>query len=180
GMYIISSKRGTFFFADTTINRDPSAEELVEITLLAARAVRFLQREPRIAMLSYSNFGSNQDELSQKVRKATEILQSTNPNLVVDGEIQANIALRTDLLREFYAFSPLAESGANTFIFPDLASANIGYKLVQEIAESEAIGPVLLGVDKPAHILQMGCSVREIVNMTAISVMDAQAKNLFL
>jgi len=180
GMYIINTKRGSFFFADTTINKNPTAQQLEEIALLASRAVKFLKRTPRIAMLSYSNFGSNPDEFTNKIVAATKSLNSKYPDLIVDGDIQANMALRPDLLQEFYPFSSLAESGANTFVFPDLASANIGYKLVQELSDCEVIGPVLLGLKKPAHVLQLGASVREIVNMTALAVMDAQANNEFL
>lgn len=179
GLYILNTKRGLFFFADTTINKQPTTEQLVEIAELTVRAVRFFNIQPRVALLSYSNFGSNRDTTSQKIQQATLILQQKHPNLILDGDIQANFAMRTDLLQEFFPFSQLAQTGANTFIFPDLTSANIAYKLIQEIGGIEAIGPVLLGLNKPVHILQMGSSVREIVNMISIAVVDAQSKNEF-
>jgi malate dehydrogenase (oxaloacetate-decarboxylating)(NADP+) len=130
-------------------------------------------------MLSFSNFGSNRDPLCQKVAEATRMLHQQMPDVLVDGDIQANIALRPDLMQEFFPFNALAEKGANTFIFPNLASANISYKLLQELGDLEAIGPVLLGLRRPAHVLQMGCSVREIVNMAAIAVVDAQSDNTY-
>jgi malate dehydrogenase (oxaloacetate-decarboxylating)(NADP+) len=179
GLYILNSKRGIFLFADCTMNRDPDENRLVDIAMLTARAARFLNIEPRVAMLSYSNFGSNRDPLTEKVARATAKLKAKMPDLIVDGEIQANIALRPDLMQEFFPFNALAEKGANTFIFPGLASANIAYKFLQEIGEVEAIGPVLMGLKKPVHVLQMGCSVREIVNMVAVCVVDAQSSNEF-
>ncbi|TAH25522.1 MAG: NADP-dependent malic enzyme [Cytophagales bacterium] len=174
GMYIIINKTGTFFFADTTVNVNPSAEELADITNLTARGVKFFDIEPRIAMLSYSNFGSANGEIPNKVAQAVKIVHQKYPTLVVDGDIQANIALDTKLQQEVYPFSRLAKDGANTFIFPELASGNIAYKLLQEIGGAEAIGPVLMGMAKPVHVLQLGSSVREIVNMVAIAVVDAQ------
>lgn len=179
GLYVLNTKRGLFFFADTTFNKQPTADQLVEITELTVRAVRFFNAQPRVALLSYSNFGSNRDSTSEKIQQATQILKQRHPKLILDGEIQANFALRTDLLQEFFPFSELAATGANTFIFPDLTSANIAYKLIQEIGGIEAIGPVLLGLNKPVHILQMGSSIREIVNMISIAVVDAQSKNEF-
>lgn len=178
GMYILSNKKGTFFFADTTVNINPSAEELAEITKLTARGVRFFDVEPRIAMLSYSNFGSAQGEVPDKVAKAVKIVKQAMPNLIVDGDIQANIAIDTKLQQEVYPFSALAAEGANTFVFPNLTSGNISYKLLQEIGGTEAIGPVLMGMAKPVHILQLGSSVREIVNMVTIAVVDAQQQDL--
>lgn len=174
GMYIMLTKKGTFFFADTTLNVNPDENALVDIATLSARAVRFFDTEPRIAMLSYSNFGSSEGVLPLKVAKATEIMKQKFPDLIIDGEVQANIALNKDLHKELYPFSSLAEHGANTLIFPDLASGNIAYKLMMEIGGAETIGPVLMGMKKPVHVLQLGSSVREIVNMVAIAVVDAQ------
>ena len=174
GMYIILNKKRTFFFADTTVNVDPSAEELAEIIDLTARGVRFFDIEPRIAVLSYSNFGSSKGEIPDKTREAVRLARQNNPGLIVEGDIQANVALDIALQRETYPFSALIEGGANTLIFPNLAAGNIAYKLLMEIGGAEAIGPILLGMKKPVHILQLGSSIREIVNMAAIAVVDAQ------
>ncbi|SDK62055.1 malate dehydrogenase (oxaloacetate-decarboxylating)(NADP+) [Catalinimonas alkaloidigena] len=174
GMYIVNSARGAYFFADTTVNANPSAEELVDIIGLTANAVRFFDTEPRIALLSYSNFGSAPGYVPEKMAFATQLAQEKYPDLQIEGEMQANIALNTDLQRENYPFSCLAETGANTLIFPDLASGNIAYKLLQEMGGADVIGPILIGMQKPVHILQLGSSVREIVNMAAIAVADAQ------
>jgi malate dehydrogenase (oxaloacetate-decarboxylating)(NADP+) len=175
-MYIIVNKKGPFFFADTTININPTAEELVDITLLTASAVRKFGIVPRVALLSYSNFGSSDGEESKKMRKAVAILHEKYPDLIVDGELQANFALNTELIGEQFPFSELGKTSANTLIFPNLSSGNIAYKLMQEMAGAEAIGPVLLGLNKSMHILQLGSSVREIINMITISVVDAQSK----
>ncbi|ELR69729.1 NADP-dependent malic enzyme [Fulvivirga imtechensis AK7] len=180
GMYIISNKKGTFFFSDTTVNVNPTAEELVDIIGMTARGVRFFGIEPRVAVLSYSNFGSSKGEVPTKAQRAVRLTKEKFPDLVIDGDIQANVALSTQIQQENYPFSELAENGANTLIFPNLASGNIAYKLVMEIGGAEAIGPVLLGMKRPVHILQLGSSIREIINMTAIAVVDAQLyqKNL--
>ncbi|RAK68447.1 NADP-dependent malic enzyme [Hymenobacter edaphi] len=177
GMYIVLHRKGPFFFADTTVNIDPTAEQLVDIIGLTARAVRFFDTEPRIAVLSYSNFGSNTGPLPDKMRRATELAKRRFPDLILDGEMQANTALNRHLLQEHYPFSELAEKGANTLIFPGLTSGNIAYKVLQEIGGAEVIGPVLMGMRKPVHILQLGASVRDIVNITAIAVSDAQTYN---
>ena len=174
GMYIIINKKGTFFFADTTVNRNPNAEELVDIIGLTARGVRFFDYSPRIGVLSYSNFGSSTGEVPEKTALATRLAKEKYPDLLIEGDIQANIALDTELQKEMYPFSQLAEKGANTLVFPDLASGNIAYKLLMEIGGAEAIGPILMGMGKPVHILQLGSSIREIVNMVAIAVVDAQ------
>ncbi|MBS1505781.1 MAG: NADP-dependent malic enzyme [Bacteroidetes bacterium] len=174
GMYIIMNKKGTFFFADCTVNVDPSADELADIIGLASRGVKFFDIEPRVAMLSYSNFGSSKGVLPEKTREAVRIAKEKYPNLILDGDIQANVAFDTELQQEIYPFSALAKQGANTLIFPNLASANIAYKLLMEIGGAEAIGPILLGMKKPVHVLQLGSSIREIVNMAAIAVVDAQ------
>lgn len=174
GMYIISNSKGNFFFADTTVNLNPTAEELVDIIGLTARVVKFFDTEPRIAMLSYSNFGSARGEVPEKAAKAVELARAKWPELVIDGDIQANVALNKDLLRENYPFSSLAKNPANTLIFPDLDSGNIAYKLLMELGGAEAIGPVLMGMNKSVHVLQVGSSVRDIFNMVAIAVVDAQ------
>lgn len=174
GMYIIINKRGTFFFADTTVNVEPTAQELAEIVELTARGVRFFDIEPRIGVLSYSNFGSSKGQVPDKTREAVRIAKAKNPDLVVEGDIQANVALNTQIQQETFPFSELANEAANTLIFPNLTAGNIAYKLLMEIGGAEAIGPVLLGMKKPVHILQLGSSIREIVNMAAIAVVDAQ------
>ncbi len=176
GMYIIITKKQPYFFADTTVNINPSVQDLVDITVLTAETVKQFNLQPRIAMLSYSNFGSAEGEEVEKIRKVVEILQKQYPGLIVDGEVQANFALNKRLMKEQFPFSELAEKSANTMIFPNLLSGNIAYKLMQEMGEAEAIGPVLLGMRKAVHILQMGSSVREIVNMVTIGVIDAQSK----
>jgi malate dehydrogenase (oxaloacetate-decarboxylating)(NADP+) len=174
GMYIILNKKGTFFFADCTVNVDPTPEELVGIIGLTSRGARFFETDPRVAVLSYSNFGSSKGVIPDKTREAVRLARKKYPNLIIEGDIQANVALDVELQRELYPFSELSKEGANTLIFPNLASANIAYKLLMEIGGAETIGPILLGMKKPVHILQLGSSIREIVNMTAIAVVDAQ------
>jgi malate dehydrogenase (oxaloacetate-decarboxylating)(NADP+) len=176
GMYMISNKQGNFFFADTTMNVEPTAQELVDITVLTAQAVRQFNIVPRIALLSYTNFGSAEGPLPEKVREAVSILHRDYPGLIVDGDLQANFALNNELLKEVFPFSELVGKKVNTLIFPNLASGNIAYKMMQELGGAEAIGPILLGMKKPVHILQLGSSVREIVNMVTIAVMDAQTR----
>ncbi len=177
GMYIILTKEGPLFLSDCTVNKNPTSEELVKITLQTVSAVKGFKMEPNIALLSYSNFGSVSDENSLKVRKAVKILHEQYPDLRVDGEIQANIALDQELMKESFPFSRLLGKRVNTLIFPNLESANIAYKLLHKTSGFETIGPVLNGMNKPAHVLQMGSSVNEIVNMIMISVMDAQNNN---
>jgi malate dehydrogenase (oxaloacetate-decarboxylating)(NADP+) len=176
GMYILNTKAGPFFFADTTMNVNPTVQELVDITVLTANSVKQFNITPRIALLSYSNFGSAEGELPNKVRDAVDLLHRNYPGMIVDGEMQANFALNNELLKEQFPFSDLVDKKVNTLIFPNLASGNIAYKLIQEMGGAEAIGPVLIGMKKPVHILQLGSSVREIVNMVTIAVIDAQAK----
>jgi len=176
GMYIMNTKQGPYFFADTTMNVDPSVQDLVDITVLTANSVKQFNITPRIALLSYSNFGSAEGEVPNKMREATEILHKNYPGMIVDGEMQANFALNDELMKEQFPFSDLADKKVNTLIFPNLASGNIAYKLIQEMGGAEAIGPVLIGMKKPVHIVQLGSSVREIVNMVTIAVVDAQAK----
>lgn len=173
-MYIMLTKKGPFFFADTTVNMNPSTETLVEIAVQTAQAVRAFNIEPRIAMLSYTNFGSTEGNIPIKVRDAVAILHRDYPDLIVDGDMQANFAINNEMLSEHFPFSKLVGAPANTLIFPYLTASNIAYKLIQELAGAEAIGPILMGLDKSIHVLQMGSSVNEIVNMTAIAVIDAQ------
>lgn len=177
GMYVIFSKEGPVFFADTTVNHNPSAEEIVDITLMVSKAVKNLKINPRIALLSYSNFGSANGDDPEKMRKAVSILHKEHPNMVVDGEMQANFAFNQELLEEFFTFSDLNGKKPNTFIFPNLSAGNIAYKMIQEMTNAEVIGPILLGMKKSFHVLQIGCSVREIVNMVKIAVLDAQTKS---
>jgi malate dehydrogenase (oxaloacetate-decarboxylating)(NADP+) len=174
GMYILISKDGPMFFADTTININPTVEEIIDITLLVAKTVKQYKIEPKIALLSYSNFGSNEGEDAIKMREASKILHQKHPELIVDGELQANFAVNKELINDFFPFSMLSGNSANTLIFPSLSSGNIAYKLVQEMSQNEAIGPVLLGMKKPVHVLQIGSSVREILNMITLGVVDVQ------
>ncbi len=176
GMYIVQTLKGPLFFADTTVNEDPTAEDIVEITLRVADAISQMKITPRIALLSYSNFGSAKGKDPQKMAKAAEILQRDHPHLLVDGELQANFALNNEMMQENFPFSKLVGHQVNTLIFPNLSAGNIAYKLLQESAGCEVIGPVLLGMNHSYHILQMGCSVREIINMIRIAVVDAQFK----
>jgi malate dehydrogenase (oxaloacetate-decarboxylating)(NADP+) len=177
GMYILMTKKGPLFLADTTINFDPTVEELVEITELAAKEVEKFNIKPRIALLTYSNFGSVPNgPAAMKMRQAVDILKKKHPKMIVDGEMQAHLAFDTELLKENHPFSDLADGAANTLIFPNLSSANIAYNLVKEVAGIEKIGPIMLGLKKPVQVLQLGASVREIVNMVAISVVDSEKK----
>jgi malate dehydrogenase (oxaloacetate-decarboxylating)(NADP+) len=176
GMYIMMTKRGPIFLADTTVNVDPTPQEIAEITLMVAAKIRRLKVQPKVALLSYSNFGSSNGKDPEKMRKAAAILHEEHPALIVDGEVQANFALNNELMLEKFAFSHLANRKVNTFIFPNLSSGNIVYKMLQEMTNSEAIGPVLLGMKKSVHVLQLGSSVREIVNMVKIAVIEAQYK----
>lgn len=177
GMYILATKRGPMFLADTTVNIDPTAEDIAEITALVAKQVRRLNIQPRIALLSYSNFGSSQTPDAIKMSKAVKLIKERYPTLIVDGEIQANFALNNEMLVDKFDFSALANKKVNTLIFPSLAAGNIAYKLLQEMVEDvEAIGPILLGTRKSIHVLQLGSSVREITNMIKVAVLDAQTK----
>ena len=177
GMYILNTKRGPLILADTTVNMDPTAEEIAEITNLVAKKVRRLNIHPRIALLSYSNFGASQGKDSVKMAKAVRIIKDKYPTLIVDGEIQANFALNNDLLVEKFPFSDLVNKNVNTLIFPNLSSGNIAYKLLQEMGDDvDAIGPILVGMNKSIHVLQLGSSVREILNMVKVAVVDAQIR----
>lgn len=176
GMYVMVTKRGPLFLADTTVNVDPTAEEIAGITELVAKTIRRFKVVPKIALLGYSNFGSATGKDPEKMQKAVQLLKESNPNLIVDGEIQANFALNNEMMQEKFGFSTLANKSVNTLIFPNLSSGNIAYKLMQEMTEAEAIGPILLGLKKSIHVMQLGSSVREIVNMVKIAVVDAQNK----
>jgi malate dehydrogenase (oxaloacetate-decarboxylating)(NADP+) len=177
GMYIMLTKKGPLFLADTTVNFNPTAEELADITLLVAKEVKSLGITPRIAMLSYSNFGSSDTPEAITVRNARAIVKQRNPSLIVDGEVQGIVAFNKEILRENYPFSELVDNGnVNTLIFPNLSAGNIAYNLLQEVGEADAIGPVLLGLKKPVHVLQLGSSTRSILNMVMIAVIDAQYK----
>ncbi len=176
GMYLMLTKQGPIFLADTTVNMNTSVDDLVDITTIVAKSVQKFNITPRVAMLSYSNFGSSETENPIKVREAVQKLHEKCPDLIVDGEMQANFALNANLLKDNYPFSTLVGEAANTLIFPNLDSGNAAYKILQEIGGAEAVGPILIGMKKPVHILQLGSSVREIVNMITIAVVDAQSK----
>jgi malate dehydrogenase (oxaloacetate-decarboxylating)(NADP+) len=178
GMYIMLTKRGPLFLADTTVNFNPTADELADITLLVAKEVRAFGITPRIAMLSYSNFGSSETPEAITMREARLKVKQKNPSLVVDGEIQGILAFNRETLKENYPFSELANSeDVNTLIFPNLSAGNIAYNLLQEVGGADSIGPILLGLRKPVHVLQLGASVRDIINMVVIAVVDAQMKS---
>jgi len=176
GMYIMLTSKGPLFLADTTVNFNPTAEELANITLLVAKEVRSFGITPRVAMLSYSNFGSSNTPEARLVREATDIVKKKSPSLVVDGEIQGIMAFNKEILKDNYPFSELLKGDVNTLMFPNLSAGNIAYNLLQEVGGADSIGPVLLGLNKPVHVLQLGSSVRSIFNMVLISVIDAQMK----
>ncbi|MBC7744917.1 MAG: NADP-dependent malic enzyme [Flavobacterium sp.] len=176
GMYMMLTKKGPVFFGDTTVNENPTAEELVDISILLDRSVKKFNISPRLALLSYSNFGSNEGEVPEKTREAVKIMHTRYPEIVVDGEMQANFAMNANLLKDNFPFSILNGAPANVLVFPNLESGNIAYKLLQELGDAEAVGPILLGLKKPVHVLQLGSSVREIVNMVTIAVVDVQSR----
>jgi malate dehydrogenase (oxaloacetate-decarboxylating)(NADP+) len=176
GMYITLTKQGPLFLADTTVNFNPTAEELCDITLITAKQVQQFNVTPRIAMLSYSNFGSSPTPEAMLVRDAVQMVKKRAPQLVVDGEIQASLAFNAEIIRDNFPFSDLVDGGVNTLIFPNLSAGNIAYNLLMEVAAFDTIGPVLMGLNKPVHILQLGSTVRQIVNMVAVAVVDAQWK----
>ncbi len=175
GLYMLVFKNQTFFIGDATVNIEPSAEDLAEIALLTAEKVRQFDIEPRIALLSFSNFGSTPHPLAQKVQRAVSLVKKAAPGLVIDGEMQADTAVVPDIVNELYPFSTLKE-GANTLICPDLTSANIAYKLLTRLGGATAIGPMLLGIRKPVYLLIPGNDVSDIVNITALAVCDVQQK----
>ncbi|ADQ16435.1 allosteric NADP-dependent malic enzyme [Leadbetterella byssophila DSM 17132] len=173
GMYILMSRFGPLFLADTTVNFDPEVEDLVQIAEITSDMVKQLNIKPRIAFLTYSNFGSVPNgPAPMRLRKAVDILRKKHPDMIVDGEMQAHLAFDTELLKEHHPFSSLADGPANVLIFPNLSSANIAYNLLKEVAGIEKVGPLLLGLKKPIQVLQLGATVREIVNLTAISVLE--------
>ncbi len=173
GVYLVTTRQRVLFFADTTVNIDPDAQTLAEIALLTARLAQGFEITPRIAMLSFSNFGSVRHPRTDKVRHAVEILRQREPTLHVDGEMQANTALVADILNGTYPFNKLGTE-ANILIFPSLEAGNIGYKLVQQLAQAEVVGPILVGMRKPVHVLQRGDEVKDIVNLAALAVLEAQ------
>lgn len=174
GMYVVMNKKGTFFFADTTINHTPNTRTLIDTTLLTVNEVRKFNIEPVVALVSYSNFGSTRTGSPQEVRDAVSYLHKEYPELIVDGEMQANYAFNKQMRMEKFPFSKIGNRDVNTIIFPNLSSGNIAYKMMMEITDAEIIGPILLGIKKPINVLQMGASIREIVNMAAITAIGAQ------
>jgi malate dehydrogenase (oxaloacetate-decarboxylating)(NADP+) len=173
---IMMTKRGPLFLSDTSINIDPSAKELAKIAQMTSSIIKMFGLEPVMAMVSFSNFGSSNNERASKVREAVSFLHRHYPDMIVDGELQTDFALNDEMLRERFPFSKLVGKKVNTLIFPNLDSANITYKLLKELNDADSIGPIMMGMRKPAHILQLGASVDEIVNMSAVAVVDAQNK----
>ncbi|MGH9397015.1 MAG: NADP-dependent malic enzyme [Terriglobia bacterium] len=174
GVYVIVTKRDIYFFADTTVNIDPSAEDLAEIAWLAAEVARDFNVEPRVAMLSFSNFGSTRHPFTEKMRRATELVKQQFPDICADGEMMADTAVVPEIIEDEYPFSTL-KGGANVLVFPGLEAANIAYKLMMRLGGAEALGPILMGLSKPVHVLQRGATVEEIVNMAAIAVAHGHA-----
>ncbi len=175
GVYmLITPKRDIYFLADCTVNIEPSSEDLAEIAITTAEMARRFNVEPRVAMLSFSNFGSTRHPLAEKVRRAVEIVRSREPNLIIDGEMQADTAVVPEIIESTYPFSTL-KGGANVLVFPNLEAANIAYKLLARIGGAEVIGPILTGTSKPVHVLQRDAEVNDIVNVAAIAAVDAQA-----
>ncbi|HSE48961.1 MAG TPA: phosphate acyltransferase, partial [Terriglobales bacterium] len=171
---MVTRKGEIYFLADVAVNIDPSAEDLAEIALCAAQQARRFEVEPRVAMLSFSTFGSTRHPLCEKVRRAVDLVRIADPTLIVDGELMADTALSPEVLSESYPFTPLRHEGANVLIFPELQSANIAFKLLARLGGLEAIGPILMGLSKPVHVLPRDCSVETIVNTAALAVVDAQ------
>jgi malate dehydrogenase (oxaloacetate-decarboxylating)(NADP+) len=171
GLFALVFKDRVLFFADPTVNIEPTAEELAEIALLSAEQARRFNVEPRVAMISFSNFGSVRHRFVDKVREATRIVRQRAPELMIDGEMQAATALTPELVDEVFPFSHL-KGQANVLVFPDLQSANAAYQLAHRLAGAEAIGPILMGMKKPVHLLQHGSEVKDIVHMAAIAAVD--------
>jgi malate dehydrogenase (oxaloacetate-decarboxylating)(NADP+) len=178
-VFVIVTKKDVYFFADTHVNIDPTAEDLAEIAVLAAEVAHDFDVEPRVAMLSFSNFGSNHHPQSEKMRRAVELALEINPELMIDGEMMADTALVPEIMEEEYPFSNL-KGGSTVLVFPDLAAANIAYKMMMRIGGAESLGPILMGLSKSVHVLQRGATVEEIVNMAAIAVVDAQKHSVQL
>lgn len=177
GMYIVIAKKDTYFFADCTVNVNPNSEQLAEIAISTADAVKEFDVVPKMALLSFSNFGSAPYPESNKVKDAVKLIKQKRPDLIVDGEMQADAAVVPEIIDKTFPFANL-KGGANVLIFPNLDSANIAYKLMARIGQATVIGPILLGMAKPVHVLQRGASVDDIINMTAIAVVDAESKKL--
>jgi malate dehydrogenase (oxaloacetate-decarboxylating)(NADP+) len=174
GVYVMITKKGDIYFlADATVNIEPSAEDLAEIAIMAAEKARRFNQEPRVAMLSFSNFGSTRHALADKVRRAVDLVRQRAPGLMIDGEMQADTAVTPHIIEETYPFSTL-KGGANVLIFPNLESGNIAYKLLQRVGGAEMIGPLLTGLSRPVHVLQRGSEVNDIVHVAAVAVVDAQ------
>ena len=175
GMYIVIAKNNTYFFADATVNVNPSSEVLAEIAISAADTVKEFDIIPKVAMLSFSNFGSAKYPESQKVKKAVEIVKNQRPDIILDGEMQADTAVVSEIMDNDFPFSPI-RGGANVLIFPNLDAGNIAYKLMARIGQATVIGPILMGMKRPVHVLQRGATVDDIINMTAIAVVEANPK----
>jgi malate dehydrogenase (oxaloacetate-decarboxylating)(NADP+) len=176
GMYMLVFEKHVVFCADTTVNIEPTAEQLAQIGYAASRVTRNFGIEPRIAMLSFSNFGSVRHDEAEKVARAVQLLRQRDPSLIVDGEMQADTALDTEILQRDYPFSAL-KTQANVLVFPNLSAGNIAYKLLDHLGGATAIGPILLGMSRPVHVLERGADVQDIVNMTAVAVVDAQERS---
>ncbi len=176
GLYMMVFKNQTIFIADATVNIEPGPEDLAEIAILSAEKVRQMDMEPRVAMLSFSNFGGTKHPLADKMRLATEIVKRRAPNLIVDGEMQADTAVSPEIISEVYPFTAL-KGAANILICPDLTSANIAYKLLAHLGGAVAIGPMLMGMRKPVYLLIPGSDVSDIVNITAMAVFESQQEN---
>ena len=175
GLYMLVFEKHVVFCSDTTVTIEPTAEQLAQIAYSAARMLKTFGIEPRIAMLSFSNFGSVRHPESERMAKAVQLLHQRDPSLVVDGEMQADTALDEEKLRAMYPFSTLTER-ANVLIFPNLSAGNIAYKLLHHLGGATAIGPILVGMRLPVHVLEAGCDVQSIVNMAAVAVVDAQSR----
>lgn len=177
GMYMMLTKRGPLFFADTTVNFNPTVDELIDITLLTAKEVAQFNIKPRVAMLSYSNYGSSDSPEANVIRETVAKMKRLHPEIIVDGELQGGMAFNKEFLKENYPFSDFVNESPNVLIFPNLAAGNIAYHLLQDLGSAEAVGPILMGLRKPVHVLQLDSTVRQIVNMVAIAVVDAQERN---
>ena len=169
----MTTKHGTYFLADTLINRRPTTETLIDIAKLSYDSVRFFAQDPVIAMVSYSNFGSDNQGSPQKVHEAIEILHEQYPEILIDGEMQMNFALNNKLRDKSYPFNKLKGREVNTIVFPNLSSANTAYKMMLEMGVAESIGPIQMGLNKPIHFTDIASSTRDIVNLTTVAVLDA-------
>ena len=172
------TKQGPLFLSDTSLNINPNSEQLAKIAINTAKTVKMFGIEPVIGILSFSNFGSSESEEAEKISAAIKILHKQNPEIIVDGPIQSDFALNKEMLRDRFPFSNLNGRKVNTLIFPNLDSANISYKIIKELDDAISIGPILIGLNRPVHILQLGASVEEIVNMAAISAIDSQRRKV--